>query len=221
VVRLVPAGVLDVMVGGCLADGWLLSVGTGGLVLDRRGPGSHADQPRSQFALTASEHAAPGPRCAHSPASVPISWAPMPLCSGLVGAPSTLHGAEERKGDDGHDYSCGCPGRRFGEALRFWPGCGHGAGRRGGRGRRDLARHRAGTRPGGAAGDVRPCPVHERAGASGRGACCLVGRGADNHSGRSRPADLACYQGGLGPSTVQRRSPSCSPQSGPPAGLHA
>jgi hypothetical protein len=62
VVRLVPAGVLDVMVGGCLADGWLLSFGTGGLVLDRRGPGSHADQPRSQFALTAGEHAAPGPR---------------------------------------------------------------------------------------------------------------------------------------------------------------
>jgi hypothetical protein len=45
VVRLVPAGVLDVRHGGCLAGEWLLGFGAGGLVLDRRGPGSHADQP--------------------------------------------------------------------------------------------------------------------------------------------------------------------------------
>jgi hypothetical protein len=57
----VMRGVLDVRLGGCLADEWLLRFGTGGLVLDRRGPGSHADQPRSQFALTAGEHSAPGP----------------------------------------------------------------------------------------------------------------------------------------------------------------
>jgi hypothetical protein len=76
VVRLVPAGVLDVRLGGCLADEWLLRLGTGGLVLDRQGPGSRADQPRSQVALTAGEHGAPWARCAHSPASIPISWAP-------------------------------------------------------------------------------------------------------------------------------------------------
>jgi hypothetical protein len=76
VVRLVPAGVLDVRLGGCLADEWLLRFGTGGLVLIGEVLGVTPTQPRSRFALTAGEHGAPGPGARILLRRSPISWAP-------------------------------------------------------------------------------------------------------------------------------------------------